>query len=155
MGRNSPIPQRKHVLFCRTGSNTVPGFRLRKLQQGHRIPLCLQYVVYLLIALTVQNLRAQSQGRLQPVFCCLLPSSQHCWEGALGCLVLRTVFVWHGECRTGNVKGRPWPLGHGTSLTGEPGVEPEGEGPADYEINSKSWIFFDLPNCMYFILMKY
>lgn len=52
-------------------------------------------------------------------------------------------------------RGTHQPLGHGTLLTGEPGVEPEGEGPKDYEINSKSWVFFDLPKCMYFILMKY
>lgn len=107
------MPQSKDVLFCPTGSNAVPGFRLQKLQRGCTIPLHLQYAVCLPTALTVQNLRPRSQGCLQPVFCCLLPSSQRWCAGALGCLVLRMVFIWSGECRKGNVKGnlpasRPW-----------------------------------------------
>lgn len=146
MERNSRIPQSKDVLFCRKGSNTVPGFRLRKLQRGHRIPLCLQYVVCLLTAVC----------SLSVVVSCHPPSTgvQELWAawGSGQCLF--------GDKVKGNPSGTMWrgthqPLGRGTSLTGEPGVEPEGEGPKDYEINSKSWIFFDLPKCMYFMLMKY
>lgn len=118
--------------------------------------LCISSMLYVCLQLLqcrILDLGVRAVCSLSFVVSCHPPSAgvQELWAAWCSGWCLFGV----GSAGRGMWRGTYRPLGHGTSLTGEPGVEPEGDGPKDYEINSKSWIFFDLPKCMYFILMKY